>query len=131
MEIEETKSTFVLSTFKTDTTKVGLVFFVNKTAQGRKSVIEKKTYIRPKSGGGGCPSPPLSLTPLISVSSDVPRKLAYGIIVLGLPRVQILDLFRQKKYLVNLSQNSYLHLLIYLLRYVVSCCFFEIPYFRE
>ena len=42
LEIEETKPTFLLSTFKTHMTKVGLVFFIDKTAQGRKLAIEKK-----------------------------------------------------------------------------------------
>ena len=46
LEIEKTKPTFVTSVLKVEITKVGLVFtisrfFINKTAQGRKSVHEK------------------------------------------------------------------------------------------
>ena len=47
LEIEKTKTTFVISVLKVDITKVGFVcsisnFLINKTAQGRKSVDERK-----------------------------------------------------------------------------------------
>ena len=47
LEIEKTKPTFILSTFKTDITIVGLDFlisniFINKFAQRRKLFVEKK-----------------------------------------------------------------------------------------
>ena len=44
MKIEKIKPTFVISTFKTVVTKADLVlliFFIYKTAQGRKLVYEK------------------------------------------------------------------------------------------